>query len=109
MSGEFSGRLDQRVTLSRRAPDRDALGGASGRWSVLATFWAAIAPDGSGDLVAGDALSAAPRWRVTLRTPCGAVIDDRIGWGDRALRIRARLDDPASPDRIILICEEERA
>ena len=108
MSGELAGALDQRVTIERRAADRDALGGASGAWSVIATRWAALAPDAAGDLISGDTLSSSPRWRATLRAPLDAAPSDRIGWGGRRLAVRARLDDPATPDRIILICEEER-
>ncbi len=108
MSGELAGALRERVTIFRRAGARDALGGASGGWAAIAAAWAAIVPDGAGDEVSGDALDAAPRWRVTLRAPAQATIGDRIGWGARMLRVRGRSDDPAARDRVMLAAEEVR-
>jgi head-tail adaptor len=50
-----------------------------------------------------------PKLRVTIRRRQGIAIDQRIRWGARTLMIRQLLDDPRSPDRLTLRCEEARA
>ena len=105
---ELAGRLRERVTILRADPARDALGGAAPEWVALATRWAAIDPDGTGDAVAGEAADAAARFRITLRPGVAAAIGDRIGWAGRTLRVRAIVEDPATPDRIVLRVEEIR-
>lgn len=106
--GELAGRLRSRVAIERRDPARDALGGASGLWLAIGSAWAELAPDGSGDAVAGDARGMAPRWQVTLRTGAEVAIGDRLVWRGRRLRVRKRTEDPAFPDRITINAEEER-
>ena len=108
MSGdEFAGTLTQRVTIERRANDRDEAGGATGEWSAIATMFAAIAPDGTIDTEAGEALDARPRWRVTMR-PADVTVGDRLRWGGRLLAVRGVVADPRTLDRMTLECEEER-
>jgi head-tail adaptor len=106
--GGLAGRLRSRVAIERRDPVRDALGGASGLWLPIGNAWAELVPDGSGDVVAGDARGMAPRWRVTLRTGADIATGDRLVWRGRRLRVRKRSEDPASPDRITINAEEER-
>lgn len=109
MSGdELAGRLAERIVIERRGGERDAIGGASGGWAAIGNAWAAIAPDGAGEAVAGEALAGLPRWRVTLRATIDAAIGDRLVWGARRLAVRGRGDDPALRDRFTLTCEEER-
>jgi len=108
MSGELAGRLRERIAIVRREPIRDAGGGASEGWATIGPAWAAIEPDGSGDLTAGDARAASPRWRVTLRLGADVTVGDRLTWGQRRMRVRRRIDDPATPDRFTLHAEEER-
>lgn len=108
MSGdEFAGSLRERVTIERRADDRDSTGGAIGGWSAIATVAAAIAPDGATEIEAGEALDARPRWRVTVR-PTDVNLGDRLAWRGRLLAVRGVTADPRTPDRIELASEEER-
>ena len=107
MSG-FAGALRERVTIWRRAEARDALGGASGTWTAGASVWAAVRPGGREPPVEAEARSAAPRWRVTLRAGAGARVGDRIGWRGRWLLVAGLVEDPATPDRVMLETEEER-
>lgn len=108
MSAELAGALSERVELQRRATERDALGGAVGAWVVVGSAWAEIAPERTGPLVAGEAIEALPGWRVTLRADADVSVGDRLAWRGRRLRVRARIDDPALPDRVQLRAEEER-
>lgn len=106
--GELTGRLRSRVTIERREPLRDALGGASGEWGAIGNAWAELVPDGTGAAQVGDARSMAPRWRVTLRAGPVVAIGDRLVWRGRRLRVRQRIEDPGLPDRITINAEEER-
>lgn len=94
--GEFAGTLRTRVTIMRAA---DGAG---------ATRYAAIRPDGAGEALAGEAVSAAPRFLMTLRAGVKALPGDRVGWGARVLTVRGVIADPATPDRIMLKVEEVR-
>lgn len=112
MSGQLAsglaGRLRAFVMLERRDPARDAIGGAAGDWVEVGDRWVSIEPMGAGPAVAGEALSTARRWRVTLRAGSGVEVGDRIVWPGAPLRVRGVLDDPAWPDRTFAETEEER-
>jgi head-tail adaptor len=69
---------------------------------------AAIVLEGAGAESEGQALSAMPRFRVTIRRRDGIAIDQRIGWRGRFLMVRQMLDDPREKDRIVMRCEEVR-
>jgi head-tail adaptor len=56
----------------------------------------------------GQALSAMPRFRVTVRWREGVAIAQRISWNGRKLMVRQLLDDPRERDRIAMRCEEVR-
>ncbi|ARS29116.1 phage head closure protein [Sphingomonas sp. KC8] len=109
MSGakELAGRLRQRIGIERRTAARDALGGAVGDWVTVATLWAAIEPVGVGALIDGEAIRARPRWRVTVRHGADVAVDDRIRWRGGVIRVRGVTADPATPDRILVVGEEE--
>ena len=106
MSGEFAGALTQRVSILRRAADRDDLGGADGGWSVVAGHWAALEPVTAAAWGAGDLPSAKPRWRAVLRAGVDVAPGDRLQWRLLLLGVRSVGTDPASPDRIALVLEE---
>ncbi|MBU3078471.1 phage head completion protein [Sphingomonas quercus] len=108
MSAELAGTMRERVTILRRAPGRDSLGGAAGEWLEIGAAWAAIAPGEGGAVVAGNAVAAMPLWRATLRLPTPATVDDRLLWRGRRLTVRRMTADPRSPDRIEFLAEEER-
>lgn len=109
MSAALAGRLRERVSIERRDSGRDPLGGMNGGWSLVRQGWAAIEPASHGATASGEALAAMPRWTVVMRNaPPLARIGDRIGWGERRLRVRAIAYDPRAPDRIAIETEEER-
>jgi head-tail adaptor len=106
MSAEFAGALDQRVTVRRRAADRDDLGGAAGGWGEGAAVWAALTPmaarGADGDRPVGRA-----RWRAVVRSGVEVVPGDRLVWRSCDFAVRSVVADPAAPDRLTLVVEEE--
>jgi head-tail adaptor len=55
------------------------------------------------------ALSAMPKFRVTIRQRDGIALDQRITWNSRKMMVRQLLNDPREKDRIVMRCEEVRA
>ena len=108
MSAEFAGTLRERVTIEQPNPARDALGGRAGGYVYDGAAWAAVTPLLPADLSAADALSALPRWTVTLRTREGVGPGTRLVWRGRYLRVRSLVSDPSDPARMVLSCEEAR-
>lgn len=108
MSGELAGALTRRVSILRRANDRDDLGGANGEWSVVAGAWASLEPINPANWGEGDLPTATPRWRAVLRAGTEVAPGDRVQWRLLLLTVRAVEADPATPDRIVLTLEEER-
>lgn len=93
----LAGRLRQRVTLERKSPARDALGGSTGEWLADGQHWAELAPG-----------SAERRWTAMMRRGPVIEIGDRLVWKGRLLRVTAAIADPWMPDRLRLACEEMR-
>jgi head-tail adaptor len=108
MSGELAGALRERVRLETRLSDRDAQGGATGKYSYDGEAWAAITPLIPADLTLADAMSARPRWQVTLRKREGLGMRTRLTWRGRYLAVRSLLNDPREPAQLVLTCEEVR-
>jgi head-tail adaptor len=108
MSAEFLGTLRERVTIEHRLGNRDALGGASGRYAYDGAAWVAVSPLIPADLTAADSLSAMPRWQVTMRKREGIDLRTRLVWRGRFLGVRAVVSDPRDPARMVLTCEEAR-
>lgn len=109
MTGEFAGTLRERVLIERPSQERTAMGLQTAGWEQVARCLAAIEPEGVGPEAEGQALSAMPRFRVSIRPRDGIAIDQRITWGKRMLMIRQLVDDPRRRDRIVMRCEEVRA
>lgn len=105
MSGEYAGRLRERVALLRPSAARDALGAGDGAWETIALVWAGAEPEGRGGLFSGEARTARPLWRMTLR-PCAVAVGDRIERVDGVLSVREVRRDPRQPDRVVAIGEE---
>jgi head-tail adaptor len=105
---EFAGTLRQRIRVERPVATRTATGVQESGWEPVATCLAAIELEGVGPQSEGQALSAMPKLRVTIRRRQGIAIDQRIRWGARTLMVRQLLDDPRRPDRLTLRCEEAR-
>jgi head-tail adaptor len=108
MSGEFAGSLRERITIERRSGGRDMRAGATGAYLYDGAAWAAVAPLMPSSLIAGDAISALPRWKVTMRKREGIGPSTRIVWRGRFLAVRAVESDPATPAQMILTTDEVR-
>ena len=108
MSGEFAGTLKERILIERPSSERTAMGLRSAGWETVARCLAAIEPEGVGPEAEAQALSAMPRFRVSIRWREGVAIDQRVRWGNRVLMIRQLLDDPRRKERIVMRCEEAR-
>jgi head-tail adaptor len=105
---EFAGTLRERVVLETRLEARDARGGANGRYSYDGEAWAALMPMMPADLTRADALSALPRWQVTMRKREGVGMRTRLTWRGKYLAVRGLVSDPRQPAQMVLTCEEVR-
>jgi SPP1 family predicted phage head-tail adaptor len=109
MSGEFAGTLRERILIEQPNNERTSMGVRTAGWETVARCLAAIEPEGVGPEAEAQALSAMPRFRVSIRLRDGIAIDQRISWGKRVLMVRQLVDDPRRRDRIVMRCEEVRA
>jgi head-tail adaptor len=105
---EFAGTLKERVLIERPTDLRTASGLQTAGWEEVARCLAAIVAEGTGAEAEAQALSAMPRYRVTIRRRDGINVGQRVSWGERAMLVKQRIDDPKLPDRILLRCEEMR-
>lgn len=106
---EFAGTLREHINIERPTTTRTPTGLQESGWEPVARCLAAIELEGVGPESEGQALSAMPRLRVTIRRREGVAIDQRIRWRARTLMVRQMLDDPRFQDRLVLRCEEVRA
>lgn len=105
---EFAGSLRERVLLETRLESRDGRGAAKARYVYEGVAWAALFPLVPSDLVRGDAISAMPRWQVTMRKREAVGMHTRLTWRGRYLAIRSIVTDPREPAQMVLTCEEQR-
>lgn len=105
---EFAGTLKQRIRIERPIGLRTESGLQQPGWEHVCDCLAAIAAEGVGAEAEGQALSAMPRFRVTIRKRDGIALGHRLTWGTRTMLVKQRIDDPATQDRILLKCEEIR-
>jgi head-tail adaptor len=108
MSGELAGTLRERVVIEHRLQVRDNLGAGKAKYSYGGEAWAALSPLVSGDLTLADALSAMPRWHVTMRKREGIDPQSRLTWRGKYLAVRSMISDPREPAFMVLTCEELR-
>lgn len=108
MSGELAGTLRERVIIEQRVAQRDNLGGAKPKYAYGGEAWAALSPLVSADLTLADALSAMPRWHVTMRKREGVDLRSRLTWRGKYLAVRSVVSDPREPAFMVLACEELR-
>jgi head-tail adaptor len=106
---EFAGTLRERVTIERPISSRNAMGLQEPGWEIVCRCLASVALESVGAESEAQALSAMPRFRVTIRQREGVGLDQRISWSGRKLMVRQLLDDPRAKDRIVMRCEEVRA
>lgn len=105
---EFAGTLNERIAIERLAGARTPMGVRQSEWEQVCRCLASIVPEGAGAESEGQALSAMPKYRVTIRWREGVAIDQRVAWRGRLLMVRQMLDDPRARDRIVMRCEEVR-
>lgn len=109
MSGEFAGTLRERVLIERPVTSRNAMGLQEPGWEQFCRCLASVVLESIGAESEAQALSAMPRFRVTIRRRDGIAIDQRITWRGRLMMVRQMLDDPREKDRIVMRCEEVRS
>ena len=109
MSREFAGTLVERILIERPVATRNALGLQEYGWEKVCRCLASVVLEGVGPESEAMALSAMPRFRVTIRTRDGIAIDQRVTWKGKMMMVRQLLADPKAPDRITLRCEEVRS
>ena len=105
---EFAGSLRERIRIERPVELRTESGLQQPGWEAVGTCLAAIVAEGAGPEAEAMALSAMPRFRVTVRQREGVAVGQRVSWDGRKMLVRQRIDDPRLPDRIMLRCEEMR-
>lgn len=105
---EFAGTLRERVVIERPVSTRNAMGLQESGWEDVCRCLAAVTLESVGAESEAQALSAMPRYRVTIRQRDGIALDQRVRWNKRSLMVRQLLDDPRAKDRIVMRCEEVR-
>lgn len=106
---EFAGALRERIIIERPISTRNAMGLQEPGWEEVCRCLASVALDSVGAESEAQALSAMPRYRVTIRRRDGIALDQRLRWDGRSLAVRQLLDDPRMKERIVLRCEETRS
>ena len=106
---EFAGTLRERVIIERASSTRNAMGLQEPGWEPVCRCLASVVLESVGAESEGQALSAMPKYRVTIRRPDGVGIDQRVSWNGRKLMVRQLLEDPRQKERIAMRCEEVRA
>ena len=109
MSAEFAGTLREPVLIERPVSSRNAMGLQEPGWEPVCRCLASILLESVGAESEAQALSAMPRFKVTIRQRDGIAIDQRISWNGRRMMVRQLLDDPRAMDRIVMRCEEVRS
>ena len=105
---EFAGTLRERVIIERPLSSRNAMGLQEPGWEEVCRCLAAVTLETVGAESEGQALSAMPRYRVTVRFHEGIGVGLRVRWRGRSLMVGQLLDDPRARDRIVMRCEEVR-
>lgn len=108
MMAELAGALRERVTIESRLNERDIIAGRRHVWRYDGAAWVGVRPLIPASLAEADALSAAPRWAVTMRKREGIGLDTRLVWRGKFLNVRGVVSDPAEPAHMILTCHEQR-
>ena len=83
----FSGRLNQRITLQQQVSTSDGGGGFSIAWQDVATLWAEIAPHRSSEPFLHDKLMLHNLHRITIRYRSDVAANMRFIFGSRIFLI----------------------
>ena len=106
---EFAGTLRERIIIEQPISVRNEMGLQEPGWEEVCRCLASVTLDSVGAQAEGQALSAMPRFRVTIRWREGIALGQRVTWNGRKLMVRQLLDDPRAKDRIAMRCEEVRS
>lgn len=106
---EFAGTLRERIVIEQPISVRNAMGLQEPGWQEVCRCLASVALESVGQQSEGQALSAMPKFRVTIRARDGIALDQRISWNGRKLMVRQMLADPRAKDRVSMRCEEVRS
>ncbi len=105
---EFSGLLRERVEIWQRSNARLPSGVSSEQWQAVGVCRARVETEGVGAASEAMAVSSMPRFRITIRNRTDIALEQRIHWKGRRLIVRQIANDPLTPDRQTLRCEELR-
>lgn len=83
------GKIDQRVTLQRRAGTPDGIGGMTYAWSDIGTVWASVMARGAREAMDQERMSATGVYRFTIRHRDDVDETCRIVWQSEAYNVRA--------------------
>ena len=84
MSGtEFAGTLRERVLIEQPISTRNAMGLQEPGWETVCSCLASVSLESVGAESEAQALSAMPKYRVTIRTRDGIALDQRVTWNAR--------------------------
>lgn len=108
MSAEFAGTLSERIHIEQQLAERNPMGLQQFGWTRLCSCLASVVAESVGPEREAMALSAMPRFRVTIRRREGIAIDQRVQWKGRVLMVRQIVENPLAKDRLTLRCEEVR-
>jgi SPP1 family predicted phage head-tail adaptor len=108
MTQEFSGALNQRITLQLPVDTTDGGGGSQRSWQDSGEFWAAILPQAQDERRYAGHIATRNRYHIVMRRDCDVPLAARLLWGSRRLTILSVEDDPATKDRLRIIAEQER-
>jgi head-tail adaptor len=108
MSDEFAGTLRERILIERPISTRNAMGLQEPGWEQVCRSLASVVLESVGAEAEAQALSAMPKFRVTIRRRDEIALDQRITWNGRRMMVRQLLSDPREKDRIVMRCEEVR-
>jgi len=100
------GGLRRRVVLERPTRAADDGGGAVETWEAVAEVWAMIDAQSGKEGVEADRLSGTRKADVTIRYREDVAPNMRFRLGDRALDIRAVLDEDGRRRFLKCMCEE---
>jgi len=105
---EFAGTLRERLVIEHPVSLRNEMGLQEPGWEEVCNCLGFVVLETVGAESEAQALSAMPRYRVTIRQRDGIALNQRIRWNGRSLMVRQLLDDPCARDRIVMRCEEVR-
>lgn len=103
-----SGKLTERVTISRGIETDDNQGGVAVSWSDVVTVWSEFVPLPSREAVKEGRLGSPALYSVTLRWPVDVKANDRMHWGNgnMTLLVVDCVPPPARSHFITVIAEE---